>query len=282
MFAADPLLLTILDRPDDDAPRLVFADWLEEQGEPQAELIRVQCEWAHLDKGDPRRGALERREGELRQIYDPVWFGPLRENNISGKFRRGFLQVKVKGIRRFLELAERLLSRPWVLHVELEDKRAGREALVALVNSPYFVRLRGLDLSGSRLGNEGVNLLTRARTPCRLTHLDLSNNQISTNAVRALTESLDLSHLLELRLSGNGIGAQGARALATCSRLARLRVLDLTYNLLGNEGGQHLSEAKSLNQLQRLLVRGNSIGPRGSKALRRRFGPRVYLGNRSL
>lgn len=40
-------LATILDRPDDDGPRLVFADWLEEQGEAErAELIRVQCEMA--------------------------------------------------------------------------------------------------------------------------------------------------------------------------------------------------------------------------------------------
>lgn len=41
MVERDAFLRTAQERPDDDAPRLVYADWLEEQGDPQAELIRV-------------------------------------------------------------------------------------------------------------------------------------------------------------------------------------------------------------------------------------------------
>jgi uncharacterized protein (TIGR02996 family) len=41
------LLASILANPDDDAPRLIYADWLDEHGEPErAEFIRVQCELA--------------------------------------------------------------------------------------------------------------------------------------------------------------------------------------------------------------------------------------------
>jgi uncharacterized protein (TIGR02996 family) len=44
-------LATILEKPDDDGPRLVYADWLEERGDPHAELIRVQCELArHVEE----------------------------------------------------------------------------------------------------------------------------------------------------------------------------------------------------------------------------------------
>lgn len=47
MTDADPLLATILAHPEDDLPRLVYADWLEERGEHErAEFIRVQCELA--------------------------------------------------------------------------------------------------------------------------------------------------------------------------------------------------------------------------------------------
>lgn len=43
-------LRTICERPDDDAPRLQYADWLEENGlVERAEFIRVQCEIAHED-----------------------------------------------------------------------------------------------------------------------------------------------------------------------------------------------------------------------------------------
>jgi uncharacterized protein (TIGR02996 family) len=39
------LLASIHAAPDDDAPRLVFADWLDEHGEPErAAFVRVQCE----------------------------------------------------------------------------------------------------------------------------------------------------------------------------------------------------------------------------------------------
>lgn len=68
----DAFIRTILDSPDDDGPRLVYADWLEECGETdRAEFIRVQCELAKLlgsrlyitpdDDGD--RGMLYALEG---------------------------------------------------------------------------------------------------------------------------------------------------------------------------------------------------------------------------
>lgn len=41
------LLDAILDTPGDDVPRLVYADWLEDNGQPErAEFIRVQVELA--------------------------------------------------------------------------------------------------------------------------------------------------------------------------------------------------------------------------------------------
>lgn len=57
MTAADEqaaLLRAIITQPDEDTPRLAYADWLDEnsQGEAdiaRAELIRVQCEFANLD-----------------------------------------------------------------------------------------------------------------------------------------------------------------------------------------------------------------------------------------
>jgi uncharacterized protein (TIGR02996 family) len=45
----DDFLRAVLAAPDDDTPRLAFADWLDEHGEPErAEFIRVQCRLARL------------------------------------------------------------------------------------------------------------------------------------------------------------------------------------------------------------------------------------------
>ena len=44
----EAFLLAIFTNPDDDLPRLVFADWLEENGEGEAALrLRRQCEHKH-------------------------------------------------------------------------------------------------------------------------------------------------------------------------------------------------------------------------------------------
>ena len=47
MSDATALLAAIRAAPDDDAPRLIYADWLDEHGQPErAEFIRVQIELA--------------------------------------------------------------------------------------------------------------------------------------------------------------------------------------------------------------------------------------------
>jgi uncharacterized protein (TIGR02996 family) len=71
----DVLLRAILDDPDDDAPRLVYADWLEEHGEAErAEFIRVQVERAEAPRYAPPRIELRRRRQSLpgRLVSCPV------------------------------------------------------------------------------------------------------------------------------------------------------------------------------------------------------------------
>ena len=66
MNEKEPFVHEILANLDDDAPRLVFADWLEERGEPpetaRAEFIRLQVERSRLAGRDARRAELAARE----------------------------------------------------------------------------------------------------------------------------------------------------------------------------------------------------------------------------
>ena len=67
----DALLQAVIDDPDDDGVRLVYADFLEEHGEPQrADFIRVQIELSLLRENDPRRGDLEARERALLKEHE--------------------------------------------------------------------------------------------------------------------------------------------------------------------------------------------------------------------
>jgi uncharacterized protein (TIGR02996 family) len=65
------LLKAVVASPDDDLPRLVAADWLDEHGEPErAEFIRVQIERAKADSTE-----LNWREKALwnNPFYGPLW-----------------------------------------------------------------------------------------------------------------------------------------------------------------------------------------------------------------
>ena len=57
MSDRESFLRAIIEAPDDDAPRLVFADWLDERGEGErAEFIRVQIERAESDHDHAKGG----------------------------------------------------------------------------------------------------------------------------------------------------------------------------------------------------------------------------------
>lgn len=89
MTEREAFLAAILAAPADDLPRLVFADWLDENGEPErGEFIRVQCELAKLGSvWNPGRHStgpvcrcpvcdLRRRERELLAAYGEAWAPP--------------------------------------------------------------------------------------------------------------------------------------------------------------------------------------------------------------
>jgi uncharacterized protein (TIGR02996 family) len=71
-----PFVREILAQPLDDAPRLVFADWLEERGDPRGEFIRVQCQLAKLRIRDPQYPPLEARSRALLNKYRLQWIAP--------------------------------------------------------------------------------------------------------------------------------------------------------------------------------------------------------------
>jgi uncharacterized protein (TIGR02996 family) len=77
MSEHDALVQAILAAPDDDTPRLVYADWLDDHGDPaRAEFIRAQCAIARLPEDDVCRPELEAREIQLLAKNAPEWAAP--------------------------------------------------------------------------------------------------------------------------------------------------------------------------------------------------------------
>ena len=78
MTDGEVLYRAILESPDDDSPRLVWADWLEENGEPdRAEFVRLQCQWANLEPGDPKRDEVCDRWMAVLEPRRRQWASPI-------------------------------------------------------------------------------------------------------------------------------------------------------------------------------------------------------------
>lgn len=81
----------IIADPENDNPRLVLADYLEEYGDPRGEFIRVQCS---LEKRNNQIGNLIARQAELLNQFGLSWLpSSLVGTKINTRFRRGFLSA---------------------------------------------------------------------------------------------------------------------------------------------------------------------------------------------
>ncbi len=105
----EPFLEQVYQAPDDDAPRLVYADWLQQRGDPLGELIALQIERV---RAKARSGGRQ-RETELLDEHIRSWtvgldaedawvkIGDSYGNRPDVEFRRGFpAVVRTKKINR--------------------------------------------------------------------------------------------------------------------------------------------------------------------------------------
>lgn len=77
--AEEPLWLAVLDDPDDLSRRSVYADWLQETGDPRGDYLRLLLELHPLKKGDPRIREIRKRLATMRLTVDRHWAAILDE-----------------------------------------------------------------------------------------------------------------------------------------------------------------------------------------------------------
>lgn len=89
------LLRACKERPQDDGPRLVLSDWLEDSGEKTlAALIRLQCQAPRLTVRERQHQRVDRRIRALQEKC-AKWLKPLSNSGIKVSFVRGLLRVNV-------------------------------------------------------------------------------------------------------------------------------------------------------------------------------------------
>lgn len=125
----DAFLEAIIEQPDADFPRLHYADWLDERGDPRGEFIRVQCELAaHPKHHTAETGCpLRRREQELLSTHGAIWANPIVSAAplvypLSWQWSRGFISHITLSHDAFLVHATVLFLAAPIEAVTLSDK----------------------------------------------------------------------------------------------------------------------------------------------------------------
>jgi uncharacterized protein (TIGR02996 family) len=300
MSDQDPFLRAIREAPEDPAPALIYADWLEEHGRAdRAQFIRLSVDLAGRDPSDPDRAGLRLWVADISARMFPEWCkelpkvrGMTWDPPKAGFFRSitlhhlgSFLAnapaildaAPVTTIRLDLQPGQ-LLTEDWGRFSALPDLRPIRELVARqqglnvglsrpLLENPALENLRKLDLWENTIGAGGAKAIAKAPHMANLESLDLQANAIKPSGAKALAGSTTLERLEELNLRYSQMNREGLEALAT-TQLPRLSRLNIGANNLIDDDLRLLAESPLFPRLRSLNLASNQgITGRGLRSL---------------
>ena len=269
----------ILTHPADNMPRLIYADWLEDRGDPQADLIRVQCDKAKHYQGTSEWESCRVREKALLDAHGETWFrslwrireesgwpvGPFADFVSHLEFRRGF--VRETPITSTDVPADAKPISPLVLKVyfgsQIEVTQARKlQRLFSLLGEIPFFSLGDRPFAPAAV--RALQFLPEANLLCRM---DLNEARINVKTLRTLCQTPQAKHLSSLNLRLNRIGNSGVEAIADAVFARKLHSLNLSGCRISSKGFVRIAGSEALQNLRQLAVSQNNPGYDGIEAL---------------
>jgi len=254
MLDEQAFLETIFERPEDDGPRLVYADWLDEHGHTdRAEFIRVQIESSKVAPRTAAHRAFAKRERALLAKRRTDWFGEFDgwELNKIFAIRRGFVDGIDAYGQVFLHHMDKHFQRNPIQEVRLEGMK--REMAIEVARHPRLARLRKLEMCKAEIDANTLREFLASPHAANLTSLAIGDNEIGSEGAELLSYASPLENLRELNIRHNGVGSEGLLALARNAGLPKLRQLNICGNMhtaddvLALLESPHRGELRSLN-----------------------------------
>ncbi|MFO0552485.1 MAG: TIGR02996 domain-containing protein [Polyangiaceae bacterium] len=254
------LLRAVLERPDDDEPRLVYADWLTEQGDARGELIQVQCELAGMALSRERRRALRAREKQLLQGSRAA-LASLEALSESSSIERGLVSgVTLFAPKLVKHCAELRASHP-IVHFEVVASKP--EELVKLAALAPLMGVPKLTIQARRTpriyqSRAHLALVATAKSPIwsRTRELGLEHVDDSDEEWGAFFSGLAAPELDTLVTRAAQFTPTALRALAASGSLPALRRVVLDYPAMGQSAEGAGEVAAALSALAARGVRG--------------------------
>lgn len=291
----DALYRAICAEPDEDTPRLAFADLLEEDGDNlRAAFIRAQIAVARVPEYDPLHISTRQFEPDVLNGWGMAHTLPRVPGGCAWnafEFRRGFpWKLGVLSLPTFVESGEAVFEAAPIQALSVDVRN-----IAALTDWPHLARIRRLEFSHAQfetmpcallgysphaigltelaceyasITETGLEVLARSDLFPRLQSLELRANIIPADLlVDALAAAPEHSVLARLSLASNRLSHRDAAHLFSLPVLHGLQHLDLSDNPLGVEGIQSLAESGVLRGLQVLKLERTFPGVPGIKML---------------
>ncbi len=272
------LMAAIIANPDDDTPRLVFADWLQEHGDEhdraRAEFIRLQVETARLPERDKKRKKLDIAAEKLAKEHHATWLAPLTAfvhqlstdpNLISrssylGLFERGLLKKLYVESPKFLQKRYQKVFPDALAAVGLETlsfytpaTRVGK-----LPASPVFRWVARIECPA--VDDAAFEALGTSPHFAHISALELTQIKISDSGLRAFAQMTGTSQLRKFAVTNQSpmrytkpkFTATGILALLNSPRLPALTVLEVRGPTAEKFGTAEFFAATSLAKLTQL------------------------------
>ena len=258
-------LRQIADRPGDDAPRLIFADWLDDRDDPRGEMIRLQLAASRLAADHPDAPTIDTAIQLKLPLVERLWGEHLAGLATGWSLRNGLPECLTISAVELARTGPKVFEWLPIQRVRLESPLTHFPQLCVL---PIFQRIRELDLCGTGVSPADLQSLSRVGHLKRLRILNLSFNGLTNDSLEILARLPALSSLVELSLNDNeDVSTHGIRAIAESQTLVSLRSLDLGGNRLGEHAVAWLVEGPALATVDRLNLEGNPVGDVGIAAL---------------
>jgi uncharacterized protein (TIGR02996 family) len=292
------LLRAIIDNPEEDTPRLMFADWLDEQGDEasaaRAEFIRFQiaeeakAKRKHINSVGVHRFPT-RREQELVRRYggfEPCgWCAGLpqvervryQNSHDVERFSRGFpWRVSAPDVDTFLKIAPALFEVAPITYLHLANLKINTAR--ALAASPFLGRIQQWQDVYARRTDKMLAEVAKSDHLGNLREIDMTGTEITATGVMALVSAPSLRCLKRLTFASCAVGDAGVMAIAGSRACATLEHLSLTYRPLSAAAARALAGSPLRQSMRSLLLSDTRLDDAAALALASVEWPRLqYL-----
>lgn len=293
------LLRGVLEAPELDPPRLVYADYLMEKGDPRGEFISVQIQLRQRIS-PARRARAKKREYELYRAHLKDFSAPAKGIGYRPVFRRGFIDEVTGDAADFAKKGKALMEVEPVRHVRLWNATSkhvdkmlaeglvgrlatlnlsggvGADAAKALAASPQLASLYRLNLGGAEIGDEGLVALVGS-PHLQATSLSLYENDLTDASIDALCAWPGLAKCTHLYMSRNQFTDKGVATLAGAS-IGSLKMLSFGgCEAVGDAGALAFATEELASSIHHIEFEYCDLSDAAAEQLRELWGARVKM-----